>query len=242
MDTPLQLAICEDTPADAELLASHLMGSGIANCCEVFPCGEALLAAFAPGKYDLIFLDIYMGGMKGVDVAAQIRRADRTVTLVFITTSTEYTLESYRLRVASYLEKPVAREDVREILSLVLAKRNTAAYLTLLIEGANRALPVESILFFEQQNHAVMVHTHAETLRTSQTVRLAHIEPLLPEHFFRCHHSYLVNLRAVREADRELGVFTMQDGSRVHIRYQSLKKAVQAYERCLFDSVRGNGA
>lgn len=241
MTTPLQIAICEDTPADAELLVSHIMESNIASRHETFSSGEELLAAFMPGKYDLIFLDIYMGGMKGVDAAAEIRKTDRTVTLAFTTTSTEHTLEGYRLKAASYLEKPVKREDVREILSLVLAKRNTAAYITLLIEGANREIPVESILFFEQQNHAVMVHTHAETLRTSQTVKLAHIEPMLPEYFFRCHHSYLVNLHTVQEVDQELGVFIMQDGSRVHIRYQTLKKAVREYERCLFDKVRGGG-
>ena len=241
MNTSLQIAICEDIPADAELLVSHITESGIASQHETFSSGEALLAAFVPGKYDLIFLDIYMGGIKGVDAAAQIRGADRTVTLAFTTTSTEHTLESYRLKAASYLEKPVKQEDVREILSLVLAKRNTAAYITLLIEGVNRKIPVESILFFEQRNHAVMVHTHAEVLRTSQTVKLSHIEPMLPEYFLRCHHSYIVNLRMVREVDKELKVFAMQDGSRVHIRYQALKKAVQEYERCLFDTVRGGG-
>lgn len=126
MDTPLQIAVCEDNPADAKLLGYPMAESGIANRPEVFPSGEALLAAFQPGKYDLIFLGIYMSGMKGVDAAAEIRKADRTVTLAFTTTGTEHTLESYRLKAASYLEKPVKQEDVRGILSLVLAKRNTA--------------------------------------------------------------------------------------------------------------------
>jgi DNA-binding LytR/AlgR family response regulator len=135
----------------------------------------------------------------------------------------------------------VKEEDVREALTLCLAKRNTAAHITLLVEGVNRAIPVESILFFEQQNHAVMVHTHAGVLRTSQSVKLSHIEPLLPDAFFRCHHSYIVNLRSVREADKELMVFVMTNGSRVYIRHRDAKKAIQAYERCLFDAVRGGG-
>lgn len=241
MDAPLKIAICEDTPADAELLLSHLAEIGIAAEAEAFSSGEALLAAFLPGKYDLIFLDIYMGGIRGVDAASEIRKVDRTVTLAFTTTSKEHALESYRLKAASYLEKPVRREDVQEVLELARTKRDSAAYITLLIEGVNRKLPVESILFFEQQNHAILVHTQAETLRTSQTVKLCHIEPMLPDCFFRCHHSFIVNLRAVREVDKGLKIFTMQDGSRVHIRHQTLKKAVQAYESCLFESVRGGG-
>ncbi len=241
MDTPLNIAVCEDNPADTALLLSHITHSGIAARCEAFPSGEALLAAFRPGKYDLVFLDIYMEGLQGVEVAGKIRETDRTVTVVFTTTSTDHTLAGYRLKVSAYLEKPVKREDVQEALKLALAKRNTAAYITLLIEGVNRTLPVESILFFEQQNHAVMVHTHAATLRTSQTEKLAHIEPMLPAHFFRCHHSYIVNLRAVRSVDKELMVFVMADGSRVYIRHRDAGKAVRAYERCLFESVRGSG-
>lgn len=238
MDTPLQIAVCEDCTADAELLISHISGSGICNNCEVFSSGEALLAAFLPGRYDLIFLDIYMGGIQGLDVAANIRAADHAVTLAFTTTSAEHTLASYRLKATGYLEKPVKLEDTREILSLALAKRKTAAYITLLMEGENRAIPIESILFFEQQNHAVMVHTSTAVLRTSQTIKLTHIESLLPKSFFRCHHSYIVNLRAVREVDRELKVFIMRDGSRIHIRHQTMKKAAQAYESWLFHAVR----
>lgn len=241
MNTPLKIAICEDTPADADYLLSHLEEIGIAVEVEAFSSGEALLLAFLPGKYDLIFLDIYMSGIRGVDAATEIRKTDRTVTLAFTTTSKEHALESYRLKAASYLEKPVRREDVREVLELVRTKRDSAAYITLLIEGINRKLPVESILFFEQQNHAVFLHTQGETLRTSQTVKLKDIEPLLPDCFIRCHHSFIVNLRAVRGVDKELKVFTMQDGSRVYIRHQTLKKAVQAYESCLFESVRGGG-
>lgn len=241
MDTPLKIAICEDTPADTDLLLSHLREIGIVTEIEAFSSGEALLSAFLPGKYDLIFLDIYMVGIKGVDVAAQIRKSDRTVTLVFITTSKEHALESYRLKAASYLEKPVKLEDVREVLELVLVKRDSAAYITLLIEGENRKIPLEGILFFENQNHAVMIHTQSGVFRTSQTVKLNYIESMLPDSFFRCHHSFIVNLQAIGSVDKELKVFTMQDGSRVHIRYQSLNKAVQAYESCLFQSVRGGG-
>ncbi len=239
MEELLYIAVCEDDPGDMELLVSCIAKNGMDTRTDRFVSGEELLKEFLPGKYDVIFLDIYMKGMRGIDAAAEIRKTDRAVTLVFTTASTEHTLESYRLKAASYLEKPVRREDVREILSLALAKRNTAAYITLLIEGANRSLPLDGILYFELQNHAVMVHSHAETLRASQTVRLAHIEPALPGHFFRCHHSCIVNLRYVKEIDRELSVFIMQNNNRVHIRRRDTGKALKAYEEFLFAAARG---
>lgn len=237
MDTPLQIAICEDNPSDAKLLISYIMESGIACRWEVFTSGEALLEAFRPGNFNLIFLDIYLEGIKGVDAASEIRKADRTVMLSFTTTSTDHALESYRLRATSYLEKPIKQEDVMETISLALVKRNTAAYITLLIGGTKKNLAVDSILYFELQNHAIMVHTHTEILRTSQTVKLNHIKPMLPEHFLRCHHSYLINLHYVKEIDKEFAVFIMQNNDRVHIRRRDLQKSIKAYEDYLFTTV-----
>ena len=180
-----------------------------------------------------------MDGIKSVEAAAKIRKTDRTVTLVFTTTSTEHTLESYRLKATSYLEKPVKSEDVREVLELVLAKRDSTAYVSLLIEGVNRKLPLESILYFEYKGHAVFIRTHSETLRTSQTVKLKDIEPLLPNCFFRCHHSYIANLRYIKGLDQELRLFLMQNGDKVYIRRQDMKKAEKAYEDSLFHRARG---
>lgn len=239
MDEPLHIAVCEDNPEDMELLFSYIRESKMNIRGDRFFSGEDLLKEFLPGKYDLIFLDIYMKGMCGIDAAAKIRKIDHTITLAFTTSSIEHTLESYRLKAASYLEKPVKQDDVQEILSLVLAKHNTASYITLLIEGTNRSLPVDSILYFELQNHAVMVYTHNEILRTSQSVKLDHIEPMLPEYYFRCHHSYIVNLSYVNDIDRELAVFIMQNKSRVHIRRRDIQKAVRTYEHYLFSMARG---
>ncbi|MFA5576039.1 MAG: LytTR family DNA-binding domain-containing protein [Tissierellaceae bacterium] len=239
MDDLLHIAICEDNQKDMERLYSCIMESNIGLSCREFLSGEDFLEDFSPGKYDVIFLDIYMGGIKGIDVAREIRKADQTVTIIFTTTSTEYTLESYRLRAASYLEKPVSQEDVQGILSLALAKRRTESYISLMIDGANRALPLDRILYFELQNHAVMIYTHSEVLRTSQSVKIDHIDSLLPAHFFRCHHSYIVNLGYVKEIDRDMAIFIMQDNSRVHIRRRDLKRAVRAYEDFLFTKTRG---
>lgn len=239
MNEQLRIAICEDNPADMELLFSCITESNMNIHPDRFFSGEDLLTEFLPGKYDVIFLDIYMSGMCGIDTAAKIRKTDRNVTLAFTTTSTEHTLESYRLKAASYLEKPVRQEDVREILSHALVKRNTVANITLLVKGKNRSLPVDGIIYFELKNHAVQIFTHTETLRVSQSVKLDHIEPMLPGYYFRCHHSYIVNLRCVKDIDRELAVFIMSNNNRVHIRRRDINNALKVYESFLFAAARG---
>jgi DNA-binding LytR/AlgR family response regulator len=199
-----------------------------------------LISAFAAGRYDLIFLDIYMGNIQqGVNVAAEIREMDTTVTLAFTTTSIAHTLESYRLKAVGYLEKPVKPADVREMLDLALTKREIAPSVSLLIEGVYRDISLNSILYFEQQNHAVIVNTLSGKLRTCQTVKLKQIEAMLPNTFLHCHHSYIVNLKHVKRIDNELKTFTMQNGDNVYIRQQSMKNAAEAYKDYLFANARG---
>lgn len=238
MEAGLNIAVCDDNPADVQLLLACIAQSGIPAKSHAFSSGEALLEAFLPGKYDLIFLDIYMEGMRGIAAAAHIRQQDRAVMLAFTTTSQDHALESYRLKAIGYLEKPLRTDEVREMLALAHARQFSAQSITLLIDGKNRRVIVDHILYFEQRDHAVLVVTAAEVLRTSQKVKLAEIELMLPDSFFRCHHSYIVNLAYVSGIDRALKTFYMHNGEQVHIRHQTLKKAVDAHESYLFRAAR----
>ncbi len=241
MPTPLKVAVCEDNEQDMSHLLSCMTASTIPVEYETFSSGEALLAAHQTGRYDLIFLDIYMSGLLGIDAAAKIRETDTAVTLVFTTTSTEHTLASYRLNAPKYIEKPVMPEEVADVLSIAQEKRKTAAYIQLLIGGEYRDIPLDSVLYFEQQNRAAIVKTLSGTLRTSQTVKFRHIEPLLPQYFLRCHQSYIVNLKHVKSLDWEQKIFTMHNGDRVYIRHQSMKQASEAYENYLLRKLKEKG-
>ena len=239
MEAPLKVAIYEDMAEDSDLLLQYISQSEIATECEAFSSEEKLLTSFTTEGYDLIFLDIYMGEIQqGVNVAAKIREMDTRITMAFTTSSKEHALESYRLKAYAYLEKPVCPEDVHEVLEHALNKRRNTPTVKLLIEGTYRDIPLDSILYFENQNHAVMVNTLNDTLRTSQTIKLNDIEAMLPDTFIRCHHSYIANLRYVREMNRELKIFIMKNGDKVYIRRQDIKKSVRAYEDYLLNTAR----
>jgi DNA-binding LytR/AlgR family response regulator len=239
VDTPLRIAVCEDTLDDAEFLLKCISESAIPSDCRVFSSCKTLLADFIPGYYDIIFLDIYMDNMQqGIDVAAKIREMDPVATLAFTTFSKGHALDAYRLKVFAYLEKPVRFEDVRDVLEHARNERNDAPTIQLLIERRHQEIKLDSILYFEQKNQIVILNTLSGILRTSQSVKLRDIEPLLPDYFFRCHHSYIANLNYVAELDQDLRMFRMQNGDSVYIRRQSLGKAIKAFEHRLFEMVR----
>ena len=88
----LRIAITDDLNSEREKLSSAIIapfskvGLNVGNIDE-YTSGEELLRQFSAGRYDLIFLDIYMGGMSGVETAKRIRTLDKNVMLVFVTTS-----------------------------------------------------------------------------------------------------------------------------------------------------------
>ena len=117
MENLLEVAFCEDNPKDMDTVCSYFMASKMVASCHTFDSGESFLEHFKAGQYDLVFLDIYMTGMLGVDAAAEIRKIDKGVTLAFTTTSPDHSLASYRLKAIAYLEKPVSKADIEEVLS-----------------------------------------------------------------------------------------------------------------------------
>ena len=239
-ERPLKVAICEDNEDDTTRLILFIKNSSISCMYDTFNNAEDLISSFEPNKYDLIFLDIYMSEITGIDAAAKIRDIDNFVSIAFTTASLEHTLESYRLGAIKYLEKPLSSKEVEETLKITLRLRNIN-YLSVLSEGKTVDILLSSILYFELNNRHVTVATTAGSIRISQTIKLADIGKMLPDNFFRCHHSYIVNFSYIRKLEKELNSFLMINGDYVHIRRQDKKQAMEAYEDYLFNMSRKAG-
>ena len=119
----LRVAICEDSEMEHKRLLKIIeMGEYPAEPT-VFGSGEAFLQEYRKGQFDVIFMDIYMNGMSGVETVRSIREIDENVIVAFTTSSTEFALEGYRLDVFKYLEKPVQAKDVYEVLAFTQMKQ-----------------------------------------------------------------------------------------------------------------------
>ena len=126
--------------------------------CTQFGSSEELLEAFRPGKFDLLLMDIYMDGMTGVEAVQKIREMDESIPIAFTTTSTEHTLESYRLSVLKYLEKPVRQKDINDLLHLVKLQRDSAPRLAIRQNGETQKIPLAELFYLEQKAHHVMLY------------------------------------------------------------------------------------
>lgn len=238
---PLRIAVCEDSAKEQEKLLAILDESQIPPQTVTFASGEDFLKAYRQGKYDLLFMDIYMGGMTGIEAVSKLRKTDESLVVAFITTSTDHTRESYRLNALKYLEKPVQKKAVLELLQFVQLKKENTPRLVVRIGGKECSPPFERILFVEQKDHTLYLHlAGGEVLET--TGKLDKIESQFAgQPFFRCHKSYLVNLSHVAELDKWLMMFVMKEGKSVYIRRESMGKAKKAYETYIFGITRRLG-
>lgn len=229
---PLRIAVCEDLPQDMHLLATLISESGLTVELETFSSGAALLAAFSKGKFDVIFMDIFLKGDNGVETASAIRTVDRHVGFIFTTIDENYTKESYRLNAYKYLLKPVSAADVAEALDIAQYKRNKrlGGLFTVMAEEGTVQLHPDEILYAEVYGYKTLIHTPDGVLETATPIT-ALLRLMPPPRFIRCHRSYLVNLDHVKGVD---GDFLMSNDDRVLIRVRDYRRIKATYEAYLF--------
>ena len=177
--------------------------------------------------------------MTGVEAVQKIREMDEHIPIAFTTTSTEHTLESYRLSVLKYLEKPVRQKDINDLLHLVKLQRDSAPRLTIRQNGETQKIPLSELFYLEQKGHHVVL-----SLKGGSTIQLyGKLSDLLPQlegqPFFCPHKSYCVNLAFVRGINEEYQCYDMADGKKVPISRSNRAKAKRAWEDFLFARTRG---
>ena len=193
----MNIAICEDDAVDMDsirkILDGYMEQNGYAGEISAFESGEELLASFSCGLYDVVFLDIYMDGINGIETAKRIRDIDLGCVIVFITTSPDHSLESYSVRGAAYVVKPIRKEDMQKaLLQCREVFMRNARYVSIRSDRMDIKLPLVKIYYVESYGKNAIFHTtdgeYTTRLTLDETERQLGGRP-----FYRCHQSYIIN-------------------------------------------------
>ncbi|MDD5987094.1 MAG: LytTR family DNA-binding domain-containing protein [Eubacteriales bacterium] len=234
----LAVAVCEDQKEDQEKLRTILSNMCVPVQTDFFDSGEALLAAFAPRIYDLLLMDIYMHGLNGIETVSRIRAIDQHIPVAFITSSTDFALESYRLSAMNYIEKPYSAANIERVLQTVVMMKKQAPALSIRKNHKTIEIPLSDIQYLEQQLrqvHIVLADGQDELIYG----KLSDMLPKLDARYFCCtHKSYCVNLDYVHALQPDLRCFIMKDGANIPIRRSSYRQVKQQYEQHLYAMVR----
>ena len=99
------VAVVDDEPMERKRLAAYIKAAGWQSV-DCFASGDEFLKGFNDKKYGLVFMDILMDGRNGVEIVKVIRKASPRIFIAFVTGSTDFAMEAYRLHVNRYIEKP----------------------------------------------------------------------------------------------------------------------------------------
>lgn len=197
----IRIAIVEDEQDAADTIQTYLKRYEKESAEEFrvthFTDAMHLLTNYS-GNYDLIFMDIEMPLLNGMEASRKLREVDRDVTIVFITNMAQYAVQGYEVNAFDFVVKPVSYYDFALKLEKSIAKIRQSDELALAvpIEGGVRKITASRIRYVEVMKHRLIYHTEDGDVPAYGTLKA--VEELLPaDRFVRCNSCYLVNLRHV---------------------------------------------
>jgi len=210
----LKCLVVDDEPLAQNVIENYLANFSFIRL--IAKCDNALIALewIKKQKIDLIFLDVSMPFISGIDFIKTLK--DPPV-VILTTAHKEFAIESYELNVLDYLLKPISFErflkainklnmETAEIKKPVTTSAKDDAFIYVKSEKKNVKILLRDILFIESLKDYIKIHTGDKTIITQ--VPISTIEQRLPDNFLRIHRSFIVakdKITAYTQHDLEIG-------------------------------------
>lgn len=201
----MKIAICDDNKSVIASVKNALMSCNISNVkIDEFYSGESLLEYYKKGgRYDLLFLDIHMEMIDGINTAFTLKKLQKDLILIFLTGHTIYVKEAFTVQAFQYLTKPVKQEEIIKEFKRAVGyyKLNHTRYK---IEDKKSTVYVEisNIIYMEVRNHNITIYTDKGEYIVKG--RLKDEEVKLKKYgFVRCHQGYLVNMQWIHAINED---------------------------------------
>ena len=201
----MYIAVCDDQIEELEKLTALLQAWQSDRRSDVrfqtFRSGGQLLDAARAERFTLYLLDVLMPGMTGMDAAREIRSFDAAADIIFLTTSPGFAYESYGVRAAEYLLKPINAKLLYPVLDkLYLRDQKPQDGLTVKSNGMLVRLPFSHLSYVEVNGKHLYFNLADGQVREVVGSMKEYEDALLtrPE-FMRIHRSYIVNMLQIEE-------------------------------------------
>ena len=182
--------------------------------------------------FDIIFLDIEMSGIDGMQTARELRKMGSRSVVIFVTAFSDRVFEAFDVNAFNFLVKPVSAVKFYEVLkraeesleippSTLLDER----YITIKSGGVSTKLSLSEIYYAEIFNRIIMLHTIGGNIKYYG--KISELEECVGSSFFRCHRSYLINLRYIDSYTSS--DITLSNGDKVVLAKKRYSDLVKAY-------------
>lgn len=236
----LEIVVCDDERFYREkiekVLKEYLAEHELEYRIQLFPSGEEFLSRSENRvKYDIVFMDINMEKVDGIQAAMQMRSFHSDTYLVLVTAFINYVLEGYKVNAVRYIMKDTLDTAIAECMDAVMEKMKVVRVSFSFVEG-ERKLYTDNILYVESRKHkSVFFYMESEILKYQIYEKLDWVEQKLSGfHFLRIHKSYLVNMKHIRRISNYTAV--LDTGEELPVprpKFQAAKEAFVAYKGAL---------
>ncbi|MCD8082298.1 MAG: LytTR family DNA-binding domain-containing protein [Clostridiales bacterium] len=248
----MKIAIVDDSDYDRKVLErlvrDYMDRHSISCTITCYSGGSAFLKSFAPGMFEVIFLDQLMGEMSGMDTARALRGRDTNAAIIFVTTEPGFALEGYSVQAMDYVIKPAAAGRVDPILTRLVQLHSPGHFIDVTENRMPRRIMLDDVRYVRSMGHFLNLHTDTEDIKTymSMDSLLTQLQSMGEYgessrglRFQNCCRGYLVSLSHVKSlTDRD---FLMDDGSLVPISRPKMREMRGAYAAWLFQKSRMPG-
>lgn len=239
----IRIGICDDSPAflgQTKFMIDHWDGRPQNIITELFEDGDALIKAHAQAPFDILLLDVVMPLLSGIDAAKEIRDKDKTVKIVFLTSSAEFAVDSYTVKASNYLLKPIEPSRLFVCLDELIEEiGHHSKCLTVKGLDAIHRIPLTDIAYVEAQSKHIRFYLTSNKVIESVEPLYAYENVLTSEDgFFKCHRSYIVNMHHINRYSHTEAV--MHSGYRIPISRSHQKTFEDVYFRVVFEKAGDN--
>ena len=228
----IRIAIVDDEKVIREQIKHLIEKKQVESIIDTYSSGEKLL--MDEKCHDIVFLDIQMDGMNGIEAARALRQKTEDTVLIFITGVKEYVFDAFDVAAFHYLIKPIEENKFRAVYDravLEAGKKKQHSMGQLFVKTRNRNVTLEQsdILYIESRAKKVEIHTRNDIVEAYAGI--GELEKQLTENFYRCHRGYLVNMAFISEYSSDSIV--LNNGETIILTKEKYGEFVKVYMRYL---------
>jgi DNA-binding LytR/AlgR family response regulator len=195
----MEIALIDD---DTSLLQSYtalineaLISLNLSGTIHTFSCAEEFLFEHPISfPYNCLFIDIQMKQVSGIQLAETIRKYDKDIILIFLTSTDQFVFKGYEVNAFRYFMKPITLDQICNVLKTIKEpiKRNE---IILKVDGEIVKIYSDEIQYIESQQHYLLIQT--KTIRFKIKENISDFMKLLNSDFIQPHRSYIVNISQI---------------------------------------------
>lgn len=203
----MRIAICDDSPEYIKIIESYfdiIKQDNKSLDYDIFEDGTELIAMYESetADYDVIFLDMEMKDMNGIETANIIRQFDEYVIIVFVTSYRKYMQDSFICSPFRFLVKPINLDDIKKVYEEIILKFNKRPPMIVFTEnGKQIRMRSQDIVFCESFAHYVQINMKECRYKVRITMQELY-DKLGNVQFFRVHKSYIINFEYIKEISK----------------------------------------